>query len=37
MYLSDLNKQQIESLLQELGEPKYRAAQVWEWLNKGAR
>ncbi len=37
MPLADLNKQEIESLIAELGEPKYRAAQVYGWLNRGAR
>ncbi len=37
MPLADLNKQEIEKLLSDLGEPKYRAAQVWGWLNRGAR
>ena len=37
MYLADLTKPEIESLLSELKEPKYRAGQVWDWLNRGAR
>jgi len=37
MPIADLTKQQLESLLADLGEPKYRASQVWEWLNRGAR
>lgn len=37
MYLADLNKQELEALLYDLGEPKYRAKQVYEWLNKGTR
>jgi 23S rRNA (adenine2503-C2)-methyltransferase len=37
MYLTDLAKPEIERLLSELGEPKYRAGQVWDWLNRGAR
>jgi 23S rRNA (adenine2503-C2)-methyltransferase len=37
MQLADLSKPQLEQLLLDLGEPKYRAAQVWAWLNKGAR
>ncbi|MEZ4509268.1 MAG: hypothetical protein R2881_06410 [Eubacteriales bacterium] len=32
MYLADLTKPEIERLLSELGEPKYRAGQVWDWL-----
>ena len=37
MYLADLTKPEIEHLLAELGQPKYRAGQVWDWLNLGAR
>jgi 23S rRNA (adenine2503-C2)-methyltransferase len=37
MQLADLNKQQLESMLADLGEPKYRASQVWDWLNRGVR
>ena len=37
MYLADLTRPEVERLLSELGEPKYRAKQVWEWLNRGAR
>ncbi len=37
MPLADMTKQEIDTLLRELGEPKYRSAQVWAWLNKGAR
>ena len=37
MYLADLTKTEIERLLSEWGEPKYRARQVWDWLNRGAR
>ena len=37
MQLMNLTKPELEQLLLELGEPKYRAAQVWTWLNKGAR
>ena len=37
MYLADLSKVEIERLLTEWGEPKYRAGQVWDWLNRGAR
>ena len=37
MYLADLSKAEIEQLLTSWGEPKYRAGQVWDWLNRGAR
>lgn len=37
MYLADLTKTEIERLLSEWGEPKYRAGQVYDWLNRGAR
>lgn len=37
MYLADLNKQELEALLHDWNEPKYRMKQVYEWLNKGAR
>ena len=37
MYLADMTKAEIERLLSEFGEPKYRAKQVWDWLNRGAR
>ena len=37
MYLTDLTKPEVERLLFDLCEPKYRAKQVWEWLNRGAR
>ena len=36
MYLADLTKPEIERLVLEWGEPKYRAGQVWDWLNRGA-
>ncbi len=37
MPLADMNQLEIEALLADLGEPKYRAKQVWGWLMKGAR
>ncbi len=37
MYLADLSKTEVERLLSEWGEPKYRAGQIWDWLNRGAR
>lgn len=37
MYLTDCTREELTTLLAELGEAAYRAAQVWEWLNKGAR
>lgn len=37
MPLADLNRTELETLLASLGEAKFRAKQVAEWLNKGAR
>ena len=37
MYLTDLTKTELERLLSEWGEPKYRAEQVYTWLNRGVR
>ncbi len=37
MFLSDLNRAELASLLSGWGEPGYRAAQVADWLNRGAR
>jgi 23S rRNA (adenine2503-C2)-methyltransferase len=37
MYLADLNLTELSDLLAGWGEPKYRAKQVFAWLNKGAR
>jgi len=37
MYLADLDLTELTGLLADLGEPKYRAKQVFAWLNKGAR
>lgn len=37
MYLADLDPEAVRLLLSEWGEPGYRAEQVCEWLNKGAR
>lgn len=30
--LYDLSRADLEALLQEMGQPRYRAAQVWQWL-----
>ncbi|MEK7253636.1 MAG: 23S rRNA (adenine(2503)-C(2))-methyltransferase RlmN, partial [Bacteroidota bacterium] len=36
--IRQLSRQQLETMFLELGEPKFRAKQVWEWLwQKGAR
>ncbi len=32
VHLYDLSRPDLEALLQEMGQPRYRAAQVWEWL-----
>ena len=37
MYLTDLEKTDIAALMQEWGQPRFRAEQVMAWLNKGAR
>ena len=37
MYLADLSKDEVTALFADWGEPKYRAAQAFEWLKKGAR
>lgn len=37
MYLADCTKGELTALFAEWGEPKYRAAQAFEWLKKGAR
>lgn len=34
MYLSDLTKTELQSLLAEWGEPRYRADQVYAWLSR---
>ncbi len=34
--LRDLTFEELEALILSLGEKKYRAAQIFEWLNKGA-
>lgn len=36
MYLSDLTKAELQSLLAEWGEPRYRADQVYAWLSRCA-
>ena len=37
MYLSDLTKTELLNLLSEWGEPKFRAAQVYDWIIRGVR
>lgn len=37
MFLTDLSVQQFQELLQSMGEPSYRAKQVYGWLIKGVR
>jgi 23S rRNA (adenine2503-C2)-methyltransferase len=32
-----MDRELLESTLAEIGEPSYRAAQVWEWVARGAR
>ncbi len=34
--LTDLSFEELENLIDGLGEPKFRAKQLWQWLNKGA-
>lgn len=34
--LLDLNKEELEEAIKAMGQPKFRAKQVWEWLYKGA-
>ena len=34
--LLDMNTQELSELLASFGEPKFRAKQLYEWLNKGA-
>ncbi len=34
--LLDYNKEEIETLAKSFGQPKFRAAQLWDWLYKGA-
>ena len=29
--------EELEAVLQELGEPKFRAAQIFQWLSRGVR
>ena len=35
--LASITKAELEELLSEWGEPRFRAGQILEWLNKGAR
>ena len=34
--LTDLSVEEIEDITVGLGEPKFRAKQLWQWLVKGA-
>ena len=34
--LKDLEFHELESFLKELGEPKFRAKQIFSWIYKGA-
>ena len=34
--LTDLSFEELENLIDGLGEPKFRAKQLWQCLNKGA-
>ena len=34
--LKDLEFDELQAFLKELGEPKFRAGQIFEWLHKGA-
>lgn len=36
MYLTDYQKQDIETLVSENKWPKFRTAQIWDWLRRGA-
>ena len=35
IYLYDLDKKELRELIVSLGEPQYRADQVWDWMLKG--
>jgi len=37
MYLTEMTLSEVEALLLSLGEPKYRAKQVYTWLTRGIR
>lgn len=37
MHLTDHTKNEIDKLVSENGWPKFRAAQIWDWLKRGAR
>ena len=30
--LFDLSQEDLEALMKELGQPKFRAKQLWEWI-----
>lgn len=34
--LLDYSKEELEELVQTLGQPKFRSSQLWQWLYKGA-
>ncbi len=35
--LASIKKEELESLLSEMGEPRFRAKQIMEWLSRGAK
>ena len=37
MNLTDYTLAELEPLMRELSQPKFRARQVFEWLTRGAR
>lgn len=36
MFLTDLSFEEIKALVEKLNEPKFRAKQLFDWINKGA-
>ena len=34
--LLDFNKEQLDDIVKEMGQPKFRSGQLWDWLYKGA-
>ena len=37
MYLTELSMAELEELLAQMGQPRYRARQVHAWLTRGVR
>ena len=37
MYLTEMTLSELQALLDTLGEPRYRAGQVFSWLSRGVR